>query len=85
VSKDSATFGPRKEWLMVGKSIEVKWENEWWQATIKKVKADKSSDKIEKVFVSYVGGTTDEDEWIPYTRFVIVCVREIERETERDH
>ena len=33
----------------------------------KKVKVDKSTDKIEKVFVSYVGGTADEDEWIAYS------------------
>ena len=46
---------------------QVKWETEWWQAKIKKVKVDKSTDKIEKVYVSYVGGTADEDEWIAYS------------------
>jgi hypothetical protein len=34
-----------------------------FQSSIKKVKNDRLG-KVEKVFVSYVGGTLDEEEWI---------------------
>jgi len=33
---------------------QVKWDNDWWQAKIKKVKLDKSADKIDKVYVRFV-------------------------------
>jgi len=52
--------------LNVGKFVEAKFDGEWWQAKIKKVKTERGSDKIDKVFVSYVGGTADENEWIHY-------------------
>lgn len=67
VSREVTTAPPRKEWLVVGKNVEVKWDSDWWQAKIKKVKVDKATDRIDKVYVSYVGGTADEDEWIPYS------------------
>jgi hypothetical protein len=53
-----------KKWLQVGKSVEVKWDGEWWQAKVKKVRTDRLGVKPEWVFVSYVGGRQDEDEWI---------------------
>lgn len=51
----------------IGDSVEVKWEGEWWEASVKKVKlpADRSK---QQVYVSYVGGTEAEEEWIPLNR-----------------
>ena len=36
-------------------------EGEWWDATVAKVKE-------EKIRVHYVGGTDEEDEWVPLNR-----------------
>ena len=57
---------------MVGNSIEVKWEHEWWQAKIKKVKADKATDKIEKVRPS--SSNTKPPQEVPSLR-AQACVR----------
>eukprot|EP00293_Proteomonas_sulcata_P010253 CAMPEP_0184287846 /NCGR_PEP_ID=MMETSP1049-20130417/259_1 /TAXON_ID=77928 /ORGANISM="Proteomonas sulcata, Strain CCMP704" /LENGTH=610 /DNA_ID=CAMNT_0026593933 /DNA_START=387 /DNA_END=2219 /DNA_ORIENTATION=- len=43
----------------VGDSVEVFTENDWWEASVADVNADGG------VLVHYVGGTADEDEWIP--------------------
>lgn len=53
------------EWVKVGSFVEVKWEGDWWHARVKKIKQERGSDKLDKVFVSYVGGTEDEEEWVP--------------------
>ncbi|KAJ1468824.1 hypothetical protein T484DRAFT_1854074 [Baffinella frigidus] len=55
-----------RTWLQVGMNVEVKWETEWWQAKIKKVKLERGGDRVEKVLVGYIGGTDDENEWIPF-------------------
>jgi len=57
----------RKEWIKLGKFIEVKWRGEWWQAKIKKIKNEKRRDKNDQVLVSYVGGSDDEDEWLSFS------------------
>lgn len=67
-STSGAAGGMRKEknssWLLKGKPVEVKWDGDWWQAKIKVVKYIANTDKPDKVLVSYVGGTTDDDEWV---------------------
>lgn len=55
-----------RTWLQVGMNVEVKWGTEWWQAEVKKVKLERGGDRVEKVLVSYVGGTDEENEWIPF-------------------
>lgn len=61
-----ASAGQRnKAWLQVGKYVEAKWDGEWWQAKIKKVKTERGSEKVDKVFIAYVGGTADDNEWVP--------------------
>ena len=60
--KNSWRFVP-----VIGDSVEVKWEGEWWEATVKKVKMPQDRMR-QSVFVSYVGGTEDENEWIPLSR-----------------
>ena len=45
--------------------MQIKWQGDWWHAKVKKVKAERGSDKLEKIFVSYVGGTENENEVRP--------------------
>ena len=45
------------KWFAEGTAIEVEFESEWWEANILEVQGD-------LVFVHYVGGLDDEDEWI---------------------
>ena len=72
------------EWVYNGCMVEVKWEGDWWHAKVKKVKvrnalpaaADplaqmkppKGGEGLEKLYVTYVGGTEDEDEWVPISK-----------------
>ena len=47
-----------------GCAHQVKWDGEWWQAKIKVIKMERGTDKPDKVLVSYVGGTSEDDEWV---------------------
>jgi len=67
-----------------GNFVEVDWQGEWWQAKIKKLKVRQSSgaqmgsvnrshlnsrgEQVIAVFVEYVGGSEDENEWIQLTQ-----------------
>jgi hypothetical protein len=61
-----------EDWLVVGKFVEVNWEEDWWQASIKQIKQKQGGAMSGggmrgppvSVLVSYVGGDEGEDEWI---------------------
>mmetsp|Transcript_70563 Transcript_70563/g.167398 ORF Transcript_70563/g.167398 Transcript_70563/m.167398 type:complete len:196 (+) Transcript_70563:3-590(+) len=55
---------PMQEWIDVGTFVEIKWQGDWWHAKVKKVKTERGGEKIDKIFVAYVGGTDDEMEWV---------------------
>mmetsp|Transcript_15915 Transcript_15915/g.53246 ORF Transcript_15915/g.53246 Transcript_15915/m.53246 type:complete len:578 (-) Transcript_15915:224-1957(-) len=70
---DRETKRPRKdapvhEWVYNGCMVEVKWEGDWWHAKVKKMKPPKGGEGLEKLYVTYVGGTEDEDEWVPISK-----------------
>ena len=50
---------------MKGRFVEVRWGDDWWQAKAKRIKTGKTGN-VQKghVYVSYVGGTADDDEWV---------------------
>ena len=54
-----------EEWLVKGGFVEVRWGDDWWQAKAKRIKTGKTGN-VQKghVYVSYVGGTADDDEWV---------------------
>lgn len=64
--------------LVAGDFIEVKWGVDWWHAQV--IKVGRTS-RTGYVWVSYVGGTEDEEEWIaidnvraPRSAILFVCL-----------
>eukprot|EP00283_Hemiselmis_rufescens_P019187 CAMPEP_0173445556 /NCGR_PEP_ID=MMETSP1357-20121228/34590_1 /TAXON_ID=77926 /ORGANISM="Hemiselmis rufescens, Strain PCC563" /LENGTH=666 /DNA_ID=CAMNT_0014411749 /DNA_START=105 /DNA_END=2102 /DNA_ORIENTATION=+ len=64
--EDGAAAGGtgKSEWPRAGDAVEVLWDGEWWEAEVKKVKTHTNLAK-RKLWVSYVGGTEEEEEWVP--------------------
>ena len=55
-----------EDWCRKGSDVEVNWESDWWQASVKRIKASGGVEAAGQghVLVSYVGGTAEDDEWI---------------------
>ena len=55
-----------EDWCRKGSDVEVNWGSDWWQASVKRIKASGGVEAAGQghVLVSYVGGTADDDEWI---------------------
>jgi len=64
---------------------QVKWDGEWWQAKIKVNKMERGTDKPDKVLVSYVGGTSEDDEWVPLSSRRLRPPTEAFGDTTRGH
>lgn len=62
--RSSSRIASDTKWWDVGKAVEIFVDGEWWQAKVLKTQAGLVPGEAE-IYVSYVGGTEDENEWVP--------------------